>query len=284
MRLWGEDAAALRRAGADLAELEALERAVADVVAPPPGTVVVDAHVHLGRDADGHRLDARTLAADLDRWGIAAAVCFPASDPGPDGRFTAANAAVLDAAQRCAGRIVPFCRVDPTRPGAVTEMERAAAGGARGLKLHPVAQRFRPEDPEVTAVVREAAARGWPVTIHAGYGARPLAGPLAALIDSAPGARIVLAHAGRGDARAIAARLADWPGVMLDTSLAALADVVSLPPERLCFGSDRPYGEHAGALRLVTLAARTAGWDAAALAGVLGGNVRALVGWQPSTP
>ena len=43
---------------------------------------------------------------------------------------------------------------------------------------------------------------------------------------------------------------------MLDTSLAASPTWSALPPERLVFGSDRPYGEHATALRLVALAAR----------------------------
>jgi hypothetical protein len=121
------------------------------------------------------------------------------------------------------------------------------------------------------------------VTIHAGYGARPLAGPIGALLDAVPGARLVLAHAGRGDARAVARLVAERPGVMLDTSLAALADLVELPPERLCLGSDRPYGEHATALRLVGLAARVAGWAPGAVAGVLGGNARALLDPVPAT-
>jgi predicted TIM-barrel fold metal-dependent hydrolase len=112
------------------------------------------------------------------------------------------------------------------------------------------------------------------VTIHAGFGARPLAGPIGALVEAVPDARLILAHGGRGDARAIAASLGRWPGVMLDTSLAALADLVALPPERLVFGSDRPYGEHATALRLVALAAELAGWSSAQVAGVMGGNLR----------
>ena len=149
-------------------------------------------------------------------------MCFPANDPGPDGDFGAANAAVLEAARRADGRIVPFCRIDPLRRGAARAMDRAAAGGAVGLKLHPVAQRFRPEHPDAAAAVREATARGWPVTIHAGYGARPLARPIAALLDAAPGARLILAHGGRGDARALARLAAGRPGVLLDTSLAAL--------------------------------------------------------------
>lgn len=278
-RVWGEDAALLQRAGADVERLRALEDALAaDLAAMPGRRGVVDAHVHLGRDADGHALDADGLLADLDRWGIAAAVCFAPNDPGPDGQFAVANAAVLAAAGAAGGRIVPFCRVDPSRPGAAAAMERAAAGGARGLKLHPVAQRFRPEDPAVAAMVRDATARGWPVTVHAGYGARPVAGPLGALLDSAPGARLILAHAGRGDARAVARDLAGRPGVMLDTSLAALADLVALPPERLLFGSDRPYGEHGTALLLVARAAAVAGWSDDQVAGVLGANAAALLG------
>jgi predicted TIM-barrel fold metal-dependent hydrolase len=156
-------------------------------------------------------------------------------------------------------------------------MARAAREGARGLKLHPVAQRFRPEDPATVLVVRAAAARGWPVLIHAGFGARALAGPIAELADAAPEATLILAHGGRGDARALARVAATRPRVMFDTSLAALPDLVQLPPGRLCFGSDRPYGEHAGALHLVGAASRLAGWSEAELRGVLAGNMRRLL-------
>jgi uncharacterized protein len=276
MRLWGEDAGLLAAAGADLEGLAALERGLEEALAALPAGRL-DAHVHLGRDADGHRLEADDLLADLERWSIDAAVAFPADEPGPDGTFADANDAVLRAAGQAGGRIVPFCRVDPLHPGARDELERAAAGGARGLKLHPVAQRFRPEDPAVAAVVAAAAGRGWPVVIHAGFGARPLAGPIGALVEAVPDARIILAHGGRGDARAIAARLPEWPGVLLDTSLAALADLVALPSERLVFGSDRPYGDHGTALALVAAAARAAGWGDAALEGVMGATLRGLL-------
>ncbi len=274
-RAWGEDARALAAAGADVGALAALEGDLGAALDLPGRGAWWDAHAHLGDDADGHRMAAEGLVADLDRWGIARAVCFPANDPGPDGSFAAANALVADAARRHPGRIVPFCRLDPGRRWAEA-LARAAAAGARGLKLHPVAQRFAPESPDCTALVAAAADRGWPVLIHAGYGARPLAGPLAALAAAVPGARLILAHGARGDARAVAAALADRPGVMFDTSLAALPDVAALPPERLCLGADRPYGEHGTALHLVAAAARVAGWSRAQTAGVLGAN---LAGW-----
>jgi predicted TIM-barrel fold metal-dependent hydrolase len=233
-----------------------------------------DAHVHLGRDRDGHGLAVDDLVRDLDRWGMAAAVAFPPDDPGPDGQFESANLGILNAARAHPGRIVPFCRLDPERPWEAA-LRRAAAEGARGLKLHPVAQRFRPEGPACVALVRAAAELGWPVLIHAGYGARPLAEPLGRLAEAVPDTRLILAHAARGDARAVAARLAGRPGVRYDTSLAALPDLLILPPEALVFGSDRPYGEHGTALQLVALAARLGGWDASQVRGLMGENLRA---------
>jgi len=275
-RVWGEDAAVLAAAGADVAGLTALEDAILDGLALPDGPRW-DAHTHLGTDADGHALDAARLVADMDRWGIAASVAFPANEPGPDGAFTAANDAVLAAAAGHPGRIVPFCRVAPDT-GAGAAIARAAAGGARGLKLHPVAQGFAPESPECIACVRLATELGWPVLFHAGFGARRLAGPFRALLDAVPAARIILAHGARGDARAVREAFADHPGVWFDTSLAALPDLVELRPERLVFGSDRPYGDHGTGLQLVGLAAGVAGWTTAQVAGILGGTLRALLG------
>jgi predicted TIM-barrel fold metal-dependent hydrolase len=271
MRHFGEAAGELAAAGVDTLALAAMEHALEERLALPR-TRIVDAHVHLGRDADGHALAAADLVADLERWGVARAVCFPADEPGEDGTFRAANAAVVAAAERHPGRIVPFCRVDPGR-GWEPELGRAAAAGARGLKLHPVAQSFRPEGPEAVAAVAAATELGWPVLLHAGFGARRLAEPMRALADAVPDARLILAHGGRGDARALAAAFAGEERVRFDTSLAALPDLVALPPSRLCFGSDRPYGEHATALQLVALAARVAGWSEAELAGVLGANL-----------
>ncbi len=172
---------------------------------------------------------------------------------------------------------MPFCRVDPAADAAAA-MGRAAGDGAVGLKLHPVAQRFALDDAACVAAVADATGRGWPVLVHAGFGARPLAAALASLLDAVPGARLILAHGARGDARAVARLARERDGLWFDTSLAALPDLVALPPERVLFGADRPYGEHATALQLVALAARTAGWTRGQVEGVLWGNAHALLG------
>lgn len=276
-RLLGQDAAVLGAAGVEVGTLRDIEQWAFRSVSRPAGARVVDAHCHLGVDRDGHALSADDLVADLDAAGIAAAVAFPADEPGPGGDFSQANQRVLDAAAAHADRIIPFCRVDPA-VGAERAMDRAHAGGARGLKLHPVAQRFAPESDACVHAVRHAADLGWPVLFHAGFGARPLGPAFAALLEQVPTARVILAHGGRGDHRSLAAVAARYPHVVFDTSIAALPDLATIPPERVVFGSDRPYGDHAQALHLVGAAAWVAGWDEVALRGVLGGNLMRLLG------
>ena len=277
MRLLGQDAAVLAAAGADIDALREIEAWARRAVVVPDGAQIVDAHVHLGVDRDGHALAAADLVADMDANGIAASVAFPANEPGADGDFREANSRVADAAVAYPGRIIPFCRIDPTLPiGRV--LADADATGVRGVKLHPVAQRFHPEGEECVRVVREATDRGWPVLFHAGFGARPLGDAFARLIDQVPDARLILAHGGRGDHRALAAVTAGHPGVLFDSSIAALPDLVTLAPERIVFGSDRPYGDHAQALHLVGVAARVAGWDDTAVRGVLGETLLKWIG------
>ncbi len=276
-RLLGQEASVLEAAGADVGALGEIESWARRAVVVPAGTPIVDAHVHLGVDRDGHMLSAPDLVADLDANAIGAAVAFPADEPGAGGDFRDANRRVIEAAAQYPDRIVPFCRLDP-RCSPEAAMAEASDAGARGLKLHPVAQRFRPESDECIDVVRAATDLGWPVLFHAGFGARPLGPAFAGLIEAVPDCRIILAHGGRGDHRAVAAATAGHPGLLFDTSIASLPDLVSVAPGRLAFGTDRPYGDYAQALHLVGTAARVAGWDTAAMGAVLAGNLLRWIG------
>jgi len=276
-RLLGQHVALLRSAGADVDALARIEEWARRSLVVPAGTKVVDAHVHLGVDRDGHALFAGDLIADMDANGIHRAVVFPADEPGPDGDFRESNGRVIEAAAVHPERLIPFCRVDPAG-GAAAALGEARSGGARGLKLHPVAQRFAPEGENCVAVVRQATDLGWPVLFHAGFGARALGPAFAGLLAQVPDARLILAHGGRGDHRALAAVAAAYPEVVFDTSIAALPDLATLAPERILFGTDRPYGDYAQALHLVGAAARVAGWDATAMHGVMGANLLRLLG------
>jgi predicted TIM-barrel fold metal-dependent hydrolase len=63
-----------------------------------------------------------------------------------------------------------FASVDPLKgAAAVAELERAVGElGLRGLKLHPTAQGFRPDDRAVYPLYETAAALGIPMTVHTG--------------------------------------------------------------------------------------------------------------------
>ena len=63
-----------------------------------------------------------------------------------------------------------FASVDPGKgDAAVVELRRAVQElGLRGLKLHPTAQGFRPDDRAVYPIFETAAALGIPVTVHTG--------------------------------------------------------------------------------------------------------------------
>jgi predicted TIM-barrel fold metal-dependent hydrolase len=63
-----------------------------------------------------------------------------------------------------------FASVDPLKgEAAVAELERAVRElGLRGLKLHPTAQGFRPDDRAVYPLYETAAGLGIPITVHTG--------------------------------------------------------------------------------------------------------------------
>jgi predicted TIM-barrel fold metal-dependent hydrolase len=110
---------------------------------------------------------------------------------------------------RRSGRIIPFVAVDPwTLPPAENAAhlrELAERHGARGVKLHPVVQRFMPNDPRMAAVYQECVDLGLIVLSHSGTAkgdsqyAEPRA--FADLARAFPELRLVLAHLGGGSWR-----------------------------------------------------------------------------------
>src|SRR5580658_8835627 len=107
----------------------------------PAQAEVIDAHTHLGLDEDGRSLTLEQLLSQLDRAEARRACVFPLHDPERRPSYSVPNDRVLEWAGESAGRLVPFCRLDPTE-GPLEEAERCLAAGARGIKLHPRAQDF----------------------------------------------------------------------------------------------------------------------------------------------
>ena len=154
-----------------------------------------DAHTHFGRnDPDGYRQEPAQLLAALELAG-ARAVTFPMHEPNG---YPAANDEALAAAADSDGRLVAFCRVNP-HDGALAEARRCLDAGARGIKLHPRAERFALHEGEVEALVALADERRVPVLIHAGRGIPALGADTLELAERHPGAHLILAHGAVSD-------------------------------------------------------------------------------------
>jgi uncharacterized protein len=246
----------------------------------PPGAEVIDAHTHLGLDEDGRSLTLAQLLSQLDAADARRACVFPLHDPERHPSYRLPNDRVLAWAGESDGRLVPFCRLDPAEDPR-DEAERCLAAGARGIKLHPRAQAFVFDGPEMASVFALAEEASVPILIHAGRGLPPLADGLADLALRHPGAVLILAHGAICDQGILTTRLAEHPGVLYDMSCFFPLDVIELfarvPAERIVFASDPPYGMPATTLYLALRLARQARLDDQATKAVLGGTMASLI-------
>jgi hypothetical protein len=140
---------------------------------------------------------------------------------------------------------VPFCRVDP-HDDPLPEAKRALDAGARGIKLHPRAERFTLDHPGVKPVIALADERSLPVLIHAGRGIPALGLHAIQLAEQFPNARLILAHAGICDLSWIWRVAGDLPNLLFDTAWWIPTDFETLfslvAPGQIVFASDAPYG------------------------------------------
>jgi uncharacterized protein len=209
-----------------------------------PGLELFDAHTHLGQnDPDGMKQTGEELVGALQTAGARGAFTFPFHEP--DG-YRAANDDVLAAARHAPdGLLVPFCRVDP-HDDPLPEAQRSLENGARGIKLHPRAEEFTLDHPNVRPLIALAHERSLPVLIHAGRGIPALGLHAVQLAEEFPNARLILAHAGICDLSWIWRVAGDLPNLLFDTAWWIPADLETLfslvPPGQVLFASDAPYG------------------------------------------
>lgn len=210
--------------------------------------MTVDGLIHLGASHFGPELTARAALVDMEAVGTSVAIAAPAHPRGAD--FIAANQALAQACAESGGRLVPVARVDPWEgAGAVAELGRAVAAGARGLFLHPAEEHFRINDDRVRPVVEAAAELGVPVVVAAGFHlySEPL--QLARAAQWAPGNPFVLTNGGQFNISGMAQFDAELAlgndNVLVQTSGMYREDflervVGTFGPERLMFASAAP--------------------------------------------
>ena len=232
----------------------------------PAGAEVFDAHTHLGTDIDGTLGRYEELETILDRFGFSGCFMFCLDEPDRHPGFRAGNDRTLAFAERSCGRMIPFVRLDLSEDP-IAEAERCLDRGARGIKLHPRAQKFVLDDERLSPVFALASERRVPILIHGGRGLPPIADHLLGLVDSYPGVRLIIAHAGIADLSGLAGNFSGKAGVFFDTSVWSALDLLGLlrlvPPEQILYASDYPYGGQPNSLLLSLRTARVAGLDRA---------------------
>ena len=254
----------------------------------PENGEIFDAHVHLGQDIDGFSGTYDDLMAINDRYRISRCFMFCLDEPDRHPAFRAANDRTLAYAEQSGGRLIPFVRLDLAEHP-IQEAVRCLDRGARGIKMHPRAQRLLLNDERLAPVFELAAERRVPILIHGGRGLPPIASELAALVDRYPEAQLIIAHGGIADLPALAERFAGKAGVFFDTSVWSPIDLLTVfrvfSPEQIVYASDFPYGQQPSSLLIALRTAMASGLDEDDLRGMLSRNAsRIAAGEQPLEP
>jgi predicted TIM-barrel fold metal-dependent hydrolase len=254
----------------------------------PEGADIFDAHLHLGTDIDGMVGDYDQLEGLMAKYGISRAFMFCLDEPDRHPAFSAANDRTLAFAERSNGRLIPFVRLDLNETP-IDEARRCLDRGARGIKLHPRAQRFTATDERLAPVFEIAAERRVPILIHGGRGLPPIADGLRSLVERYPEATLIIAHAGIADLAELARCMAGRKGVLFDTSTWSPIDLLDfyrkIPPEQVVYASDYPYGQQPASILIAVKTARFAGYTDDQLRAMLARTAAALAdGHELPTP
>jgi predicted TIM-barrel fold metal-dependent hydrolase len=233
---------------------------------------VGDALAAMAAAGFAHGIAVNLLSVDLFRE--EAAAMLPAALQGEDRaravaeieatmaeRFRAANRWLVDALAPVR-QLTPYVGVDPWALSPQENLEHLremAERGARGIKLHPVAQRFEPDDPRMRPVYRLCEELGLVVLSHTGSakGGEPFAEPraFAAILERHPRLTVVLAHLGGGSwrqtldlARAFPrvafdlCEIIEWTGAPGAPSPGELGRLIQrVGAERVLLGTDFPW-------------------------------------------
>jgi predicted TIM-barrel fold metal-dependent hydrolase len=250
----------------------------------PDGADIFDAHTHLGTDIDGMVGVYDDLIRGMDKYGISRCYMFCLDEPDRHPGFRAGNDRTLAFAERSEGRLIPFVRLDLSEEP-IEEATRCLDLGARGIKLHPRAQKFLLNDERLSPIFELAAERNVPVLIHGGRGLPPIADDLARVVDRYPKAQLIVAHAGIADLAALADRLGGKAGVFFDTSVWSPLDLLGLyrlvGPEQVVYASDYPYGQQPASLLISLRTARLAQLSDEQVRDVLAGNANRIAAGEP---
>lgn len=211
-----------------------------------------DAHVHLGKPhvdeiwlkekAAFEVVDDMKLIRDMESYAISKSLIFPTQSVGMD--YVESNTAIAEWTKKHPEKFIGFARVDP-RLGdrSLNEVRRAAEIGLKGLKLHPEIESFRPDHSAYEPLYKTLIDVGFVLTIHA-EAKEKNSSPyfVEKVAKKFPDLKIILDHLS-ADALTVIERTKNlWADTAL-TSFKTIKMAFGLGlGDKICFGSDYPYG------------------------------------------
>lgn len=161
--------------------------------------------------------------------------------------------------------VIPFCSVHPHDPERIRKLRTSVELGAKGVKLHPNFQQFRPDDADVSDVYRFCNDNHVPLILHSGVTGRERTlwwrktlssmEYISVIPRNFPDLVLILAHAGIAQyeqaialaqsARHVYLEISGQPADHIRQALCAVG------AERVLFGSDWPFWNQALALKAV---------------------------------
>lgn len=157
---------------------------------------------------------------------------------------------------------LPFISVSPTMKGRtmIEELEHKYKWGMKGLKIHPVAQGFAPDDERMWPVYEWLVKHDLPLTAHSGMnvdGKSKFGEPerWESVLEEFNDLKLILAHMGGGSWDKTIEIADKFPQVMFDTAISIshidspttlndeeAADMIrTIGSDRILFGSDYPW-------------------------------------------
>jgi uncharacterized protein len=202
------------------------------------------------------------LVAEMSDLGIAHSVLLPIDFP-----FLSDNASVaLREGPRSKDRLIPFGSVHPLTPKVGDVLDGQVKRGARGIKMHPNIQSFRPDARSAMRVYSLAAEQHVPIILHCGpVGIEPALGRYFTQvrhyekpIRENPHTTFILAHAGALQVDEALELQRRYTNVVLETSCQSVSAVKRLveqgDPSRIVHGSDWPFYHQGMALARTLIA------------------------------
>ncbi len=179
------------------------------------------------------------------------------------------NLWTIDTANSSEGRLIPLVNFHPDMEGRLSEhFEKYMELGAKGIKLHPMAQGFNINDSRMDELYRKCSENKFTILIHCGRVSNARLNDysdfksIVPIIEKYPDIPIILAHMADGDKECVINVSKQYDNVYFDTSIvitgypdlarvnepswlddSEVVDIINeVGADKILFGSDFPWG------------------------------------------